>query len=86
MFSQRYSELISVYCKKLKLIVLSILLSREKAVIFHKLATCIEHIFYSLLVVPGDYIHILKTPNLVSTGSFFPPNAAIRLKPNTLLV
>jgi hypothetical protein len=31
-------------------------------------------------------LYILKTPNFVSIGSFFPPRAAIKPSPNTLLV
>jgi hypothetical protein len=37
----------------------------------------------SLLKEPN---HILKTPNLVGSASFFPPNAAIKLNPRTSLV
>lgn len=40
----------------------------------------------SLFVLYSCLPYILKTPNLVSAGSFFPPNAAIKLSPSTLRV
>lgn len=45
------------------------------------IVTCL--ISFHLLFVA---VYILKTPNFVGTGSFFPPNAAIKPNPSTRLV